>query len=106
MLPGEADAAVELDRLLRNRAIGIGGQQLGLGGDALPPLSPVDECTAGIAGESARDFKRNLQIGGAVFERLERTDGAIELVTRTHIGNRLLQRPLGAADRKSTRLNS
>ncbi len=87
-LPGETDAAVQLQAILRNAHIGFGAARLG---EASP-----DACVR-VAARCAVDCEREKflaadnfghVVGDAVLERLERGDRAPELLALHHVGDR------------------
>ena len=98
VLPGHADAAVQLDRLLggvhrdlaaerrghgdRDRGVGVAGRQR----------------RGGVAGGRVGLLDLGVQVGEPVLDRLEATDDAAELTPLLEVADRRLERPAGDAD--------
>ena len=97
VLPGVADAAVDLDVAGRRRGVGRaahGGR--GRGEDLQVALSGV-ECASG--GPSGRPtlLDADEEVGELVFDGLEGSDGSAELDPLTGIRDRLVERSLRPA---------
>ena len=98
VLPGHAETAVELDRLLgrvhrglaaeggrdrdRDRGVGVVGGQRG----------------CGVAGRRVGLLDLGVEVGEPVLEGLEAADDAAELTPLLQVGDRGLQRPAGDPD--------
>jgi site-specific DNA recombinase len=98
VLPGEADAAVQLDGLgghgpVGLRAVGLGQrrQQGSVGGVPVPG-------GRGRERRRSRRLDQHEQVREPVLDRLERPDRAPELHPGRHVLDGQLQAPLGAAD--------
>ena len=113
VLPGEPDAAVQLDRLLRglHRRVGAGRLRQGDGqlrlGDqilghrpvvALPGCGHRGQGVGGRPGSGPRLGDRDPQVGQPVLDRLEAADRAGELVPFLDVGDRHLQASVGQAE--------
>ena len=97
VVPGEADAAVHLDRMDGGLQVGFGGAGLGERGDGLDIGIAVVERRRGVVGRRLRQLDIDQHVGRLVLHGLERSEGASELHAHLDVVERVLAQPLGAA---------
>ena len=103
-LPGEAHAAVHLDRGARVLERGLAGEQLrgGAGADRVADLRVVEHGgrrVGGAAGEGGPD----VHVGEQVLDGLERADRDAELLALERVAARRLERGIGHAEQHAPR---
>ena len=79
MLPGEADAAVDLDILRGDARIGLGAAGLGERGQDRQFFVARGGGPAGVVGGGLGRLHLEEHVGALVLDRLEAADGAAEL---------------------------
>ena len=99
VLPGEADAAVDLERGARHAAPGLAGVGLGAGGGERGGLGLVVERPRRPQDGRPRPLDLEQHLRAGVRDGLVGADRAAELLALLGVGDRHLHRPLGDADR-------
>ncbi len=97
MLPGEADAAMDLDRIHRYRAIGLRRQNLGTG-DQRTCLFASRKGGNASNRQRLGGFEIRAQIGATMLQRLERADLPAKLPPSLRVFDRFMQDYLGPAN--------
>ena len=95
VLPGEADAAVDLDRRVGDAPAGVGGVGLRHRGGQRQRLGLGVGGPGGAVDGGARVLGLQQHLRAAVGDRLVGADRAAELLAVFGVGDRHLQRPLG-----------
>ena len=80
VLPREADAAVELEAVPHEQALALAGRGLGHRRRDRPARVVLGDGQRGEVGEGRGPLDREVAVGQAVLERLERTDRPAELL--------------------------
>src|SRR6478672_7930146 len=99
VLPGEPDAAVDLEALLRELRAGIAGVRLGDAHDLRRGGPSVGDRVGGGRRRSGAHLGPEADVGEDVLERLERTDRTPERDARLGIFDGDLGEPTHGADR-------
>jgi hypothetical protein len=99
VLPGEADAAVQLHRVLGDLGIDVAGRGLGGGGVEQGLWIARSPQAHGLGYQGAGGHQRDLVIGAAVLQRLERADRLAELLAHLQVLDGAVEDDVGAADR-------
>ena len=98
MLPGEADAAVDLDVLGRGVEVRVGAVRLGQAGRHRQLLVVLAGCPRGVVGGRLARLDLEQHVGALVLDRLERADRAAELDAHLGVLDRHLEHLLRTAD--------
>ena len=97
VLPGEADAAVDLHAALGAEGEGLGDDSAGDGGGQGHLV--VGPAPGGVPGDRPGQLQRAEHVRAAVLDRLELPDGSAELLAVLRVGRRGVHAPGGAAGR-------
>src|SRR5262249_34949476 len=92
-------AAMQLQRLVGDFETGVGDEALGHGAKLRRIRLLAVERRRGAPQESARGFERNRHVGEAELKRLEFVEPLAEGLALFHVGERLVERCLRAAER-------
>ena len=98
VLPGEADAAVDLDVLGGGVEVGLGAVGLGQAGDRGQLVVELGRAPGGVVGGGLGRLDLEQHVGALVLDGLEGADGATELHAVLGVLHRHLEHELGAAD--------
>ena len=98
MLPGEADATVELNAFLSSMDGDIGAVRLGEGRRHEAVLARIRPGCRGVPGDCPRCLDLDEEIGRAVLERLVAADESAELTPLEQIANSRVEAPLRDAE--------
>ena len=97
-IPGEADAAVNLDRVPRRFEIAIGEVRLREGGEARGFLQGHVPGMSGVPEQATRRLGAHGHVGELVLHRLELRDRLAELLARARVRDGHLDETLRAAE--------
>lgn len=97
VLPGEADTAEDLDAVLGAAVGGVQSRARGEGGDQCAGLRGLVRRAGGVPHQRAGLLDAYEHVGAEVFDALELSDGAAELLTDLGVRDGGVQRPGGGA---------